>query len=126
MIVTAAIVEKNGKVLLARRMRHDDLAGKWEFPGGKLEIGETPEECLRRELKEEFGIESRVMNFVASSTFCYPHIEIKLLAYRVEHISGEFEILRHEELSWVAPKDLLTYDLSEADIPIAWAIQDLS
>jgi 8-oxo-dGTP diphosphatase len=96
--VTAAVLEKDGMVLIARRKRGDRLADKWEFPGGKLEKGETPESCLRRELQEELGIE--------------------LLAYRVIYLSGDFQLHDHEEIRWVSPADLASHDFSAADIPI--------
>jgi 8-oxo-dGTP diphosphatase len=64
--VTAAILIEGGKILIARRKADDHLAFKWEFPGGKVEPGEIPEECLKREMKEEFNVEVRVGNFGAS------------------------------------------------------------
>ena len=64
--VTCAIIERNGKILIARRAEGQKLAGKWEFPGGKVEDGESPGECLKRELEEEFGIQSEVREFWGS------------------------------------------------------------
>lgn len=118
-IVTAAVLEEGGRILIARRKKGDRLERKWEFPGGKLEPGETAEACLARELHEEFGIEAEISSFVASSTYEYPHGTIDLRAYRARRISGEFEINSHEEIAWVKPEELLSYDLSPADIPIA-------
>lgn len=118
-IVTAAIMEKDGKILLARRRKGDRLERKWEFPGGKLEPGETPEVCLVRELREEFGIEAEVLDYVGASVYEYGHGIIDLRAYRVRHVSGEFCINAHEEIAWVEKEDLLSYDLSPADVPIA-------
>ncbi len=117
--VTAAVIEKDGKILLARRKQGDVLAGKWEFPGGKLEPGETPEQCLRRELMEELGVDTKIGAFICASKFEYKHLPIELLAYRVEHLSGEFKLSDHDRLAWVAPADLTGYDLSSADIPVA-------
>ncbi len=116
--VTAAVLEKEGRVLIARRKRGDRLADKWEFPGGKIEEGESPEVCLRRELNEEFGIDVAVGGFVGRSSHRYPHGEIDLLAYRVTHLSGSFHLHDHEEIRWVLPDDLLSHDFSAADIPI--------
>ena len=65
--VTCAIIEKEGKILIARRALDQQLAGKWEFPGGKVEDGESPEECLKRELEEEFGIQVEVGEFITPS-----------------------------------------------------------
>ncbi|MEW6378304.1 MAG: 8-oxo-dGTP diphosphatase MutT [bacterium] len=117
-VVTAAVIEKGGKLLIARRRKGDHLENKWEFPGGKLERGETPEQCLRRELFEEFGIETRIGDFICSSRFVYSHISIELLAYRAEHLSGEFTVHEHEEIRWVWPRELEAYDFADADIPI--------
>ncbi len=124
-IVTAAIMEKDGMVLLARRKKGDRLERKWEFPGGKIEPGETPEVCLAREMREEFGIETEVLDYVGASVYEYGHGAIDLRAYRVRHISGEFCINSHEEIAWVKKEDLLSYDLSPADVPIARKIIEI-
>lgn len=116
--VTAAVLEKDGKILLAQRKRGDALAGKWEFPGGKLEPGETPEACLRRELREEFGVETEIGAFVCSSEFEYKHARIELLVYRARHLSGEFRLNDHDAMAWVRPEDFSGYDLASADLPV--------
>ncbi len=116
--VTAAVIEKNGKILLAQRKQGDTLAGKWEFPGGKIEPGETPEVCLRRELREEFGVDTKIGAFICSSKFEYKHLPVELLVYRAEHLSGEFKLHEHDRIEWVAPGELANYDLSSADIPV--------
>jgi len=116
--VTAAVLEKDGRILIARRKHGDRLADKWEFPGGKLEKGETPEVCLRRELQEEFGIDVVVGGFIGRSFHAYPYVEIDLLAYRATHLTGDFQLHDHEEIRWVHPADLHRYDFSAADIPI--------
>ncbi len=117
--VTAGIIEKYGQILIAKRRKGDHLEGKWEFPGGKIEHGETPEECLKRELREEFGIETVINEFICSNKHNYGHIEIELLAYSVSHISGDFTINNHEEIKWVTTHELLNCDLADADVPIA-------
>jgi len=116
--VTAAIIEKRGKILIARRKESDSSANKWEFPGGTIEAEETPEECLRRELFEEFGIETKVEEFIGSSQLLSPQQPIELMAYRVVHVSGEFKLAAHQEIKWVLPSELNDYDFAEADIPI--------
>ncbi len=92
--VTCAIIEKERKILIARRAEVQKLAGKWEFPGGKVEVGESPEECLKRELEEEFGIQAEVGEFITSNKHHrgYDHISIELLAFHVKCISGEFTL----------------------------------
>jgi len=113
--VTAAIIEKEGKILIARRKKGDSMADKWEFPGGEIEPGETPEECLKRELFEEFGVETRVEDFIGSSQFLSSPQPIELLAYKVFHLSGEFKPAAHQEIRWVLPSELNDYDFAEAD-----------
>ncbi len=117
--VTCAIIEKNGKSLIARRATDQKLAGKWEFPGGEVEEGESLEECLKRELEEEFGIQAEVGEFITVNKHHYDHISIELLAFQATYISGSFTLIDHDQIEWVSPSELLDYDLAEADIPIA-------
>jgi mutator protein MutT len=119
--VTAAILKKDGKILLARRAPNKHLAGKWEFPGGKIEAGESPEQCLARELGEEFEIVAKIGDFVCESIFHYPEANrtIRLLAYEVAYVSGDFHLSDHDKIEWSAPELLTSYDLAPADIPIA-------
>ena len=116
--VTAAVIRKNGNVLIARRAKGHHLAGLWEFPGGKIENGETPEACLKRELFEEFGIEVRIGRFIAESCFSYTQKNIRLLAYEVEYLGGGFSLNAHSAVSWVAVDQLANYSFAPADIPI--------
>ena len=115
LMVTAAVIEREGRVLIAKRKKGWRFAGKWEFPGGKIEPNETPEECLRRELREELGIETEIGNFFCSSTYAYPHATVQLLVYQAFHVSGEYTLHDHQEIRWVLPEDLLQYDFPEAD-----------
>lgn len=110
-------------MLLARRKPGGHLGGTWEFPGGKIEPGESPEVCLARELREELGIEVWVGTHVATHTHQYDHAVIELLAYEVEYQGGEFRPVDHDALEWVRPERLLDRDLAPADIPIARVIQ---
>ena len=123
-VVTCAIIEKDGKILIARRAPGQKLAGKWEFPGGKVEDGESPEECLNRELEEEFGIRTKVGEFITSNKHQYSHISIELVAFQTEYLSGNYILNDHEKIEWVRPDDLLNFDLAEADIPIAREVVD--
>jgi len=116
--VTAALIERNGKILIARRHANGPFGMKWEFPGGKVEEGETPEECLERELHEELAIQAKVGAFFGASRYDYGHLEVELLVYRVFQFSGEPRLHDHEEIRWVLPHDLLKYDFPEADRPI--------
>ncbi len=115
-LVTAAIIINNGKVLIAQRAENQKLAGKWEFPGGKIEPGETPEECLKREINEELGINIEVNDFFGESMYQYDTGTIKLLAYKAQWIGGEFKLTAHSQIKWVKPSELGNYDFSPADI----------
>lgn len=84
--VTAAIIIKNEKVFVTRRALGEKFASGWEFPGGKVEAFETPEDCLRRELLKEFAIETKVKDFITESIYEYPQGSIRLLAYRIDLI----------------------------------------
>ncbi|MEN6460410.1 MAG: (deoxy)nucleoside triphosphate pyrophosphohydrolase [Syntrophomonas sp.] len=114
--VTAAILIKDRKVLIAQRPANDQLAGCWEFPGGKLEPGESPEECLAREMKEEFCITVEIGDFVGSSIYAYQDKEIRLLAYLCKWIDGDMQSTIHDSYHWASPQDLETYDFAPADI----------
>ncbi len=116
--VTAAIIEDNGKFLIAKRAKGKHLEGRWEFPGGKIEVNETPEACLQRELKEEFGITTKILGFVAESIFNYGDRNIKLLGYRAKYISGEFQLNAHDEIRWIGLNEFNKYDFAEADLPL--------
>jgi len=116
--VTAAVIEKDGKILIAQRKAGDRFSRLWEFPGGKLEPGENPEQCLRRELREELGVEARVEDFLGSFPFASPYLAIELLAYRVSIVGGRLAPNDHEELRWVSPADLKDFPFTEPDIPL--------
>ncbi len=118
-IVVAAVIERDGHILIGKRKRGKCHPGKWEFPGGTLEEKETYEQCLKRELQEELAITVEVGDLVGSSTFVYtPDWTIKLLAFRTAYISGALRLNDHEEIRWVKPADLIDYDFPEADRPI--------
>jgi 8-oxo-dGTP diphosphatase len=78
--VTAAIMTNDEKIIIAKRKSTGNLPDKWEFPGGKVEINETPEQCLQRELKEEFDIDVSIGEYLGSSIYHYDHISIELMA----------------------------------------------
>jgi 8-oxo-dGTP diphosphatase len=115
--VTAAIMSCNGRVLIAQRKAEHHQAGKWEFPGGKIESGETPEECLRRELKEEFDIDTRVGAFLGASLYPYDHQTIELLAFRVVWEDGILLVREHARVEWVRIRQLARFDFTPADVP---------
>ena len=117
--VTAAIIIRDGCALLARRPQGDSLAGYWEFPGGKIEPGETPQECLERELLEEFGLRAKARQVVAENVHTYPHGAIRLIAIMTEIEGGEITLSAHDTVRWVPISEIMAYKLAPADIPIA-------
>jgi 8-oxo-dGTP diphosphatase len=117
--VTAGVIIDRDKVLITRRAPKENFAGGWEFPGGKIEENETPEESLVRELKEELDITVYVGEFCAEVTHKYDNININLLAYYCTIVKGDISITVHDKYKWIRIKDLLKYDLLPADVPIA-------
>lgn len=115
--VTAAIITEKERILIGQRAVGDDLAGKWEFPGGKIEKGETPEECLIREIYEEFHINIEIICYYGESVYQYDRGEIKLLAYRAKWINGQMSPTVHSQIRWVYPHELVEYDFLPADLP---------
>ncbi|OPX89206.1 MAG: CTP pyrophosphohydrolase [Pelotomaculum sp. PtaB.Bin104] len=118
-VAAAIMINDKDRVFIARRAPGEKHAGGWEFPGGKIEYLETPQECLQRELFEELGITARVKNYIAESIYEYPKGAIRLLAYRVDLVGGDIRLSVHDAYHWVDIRDLLSYDLLPADIPIA-------
>jgi 8-oxo-dGTP diphosphatase len=116
--VAAAILEDAGRILIARRGPGDPMAGRWELPGGKLEPGESPRDCLRRELQEELGIETAVGAFFGASLHRYDHVAIRLLAYRVRLVAGAIRPTVHDRCLWVPLQRLGEYDFCPADRPL--------
>jgi len=116
--VTAAIIQREGQILAARRKEGSHMAGYWEFPGGKIESGETPEECLQRELREELNIESKIGPFFAESCYDYGTKQIRLLSYFVDYIDGIFTLNDHDEIRWLHVNQLHSLQWAPADIPL--------
>ena len=116
--VTAAIILKDNKILIAQRAPEDNLAGKWEFPGGKIEHEETPQECLKREIREELDVNIKVLDFFGESIYAYHSGTIKLMAFWCKWVSGEFMLKVHSNLVWVNSHELDLYDFAPADIPL--------
>jgi 8-oxo-dGTP diphosphatase len=119
--VTAAIIEKNGRILAARKRPGLHLAGYWEFPGGKLEGSETPEECLQRELVEELGIHCRIGAFLAESLHDYGTKVIRLLGFHARHSHGELRLTDHDAIRWLTVDELGSLQWAPADIPLVEA-----
>jgi 8-oxo-dGTP diphosphatase len=116
--VACAIVEKNGKVLAAQRSEAMSLPLKWEFPGGKIEAGESAEDCLRRELLEEIGLHVCLKKSLPTSTHHYPKFTITLYPFLCSIESGEIVLHEHSASTWLPPEKLQSVDWAEADLPV--------
>lgn len=125
LVVAAALVDAKGRVLIAQRPPGKSMAGLWEFPGGKINPGETPEYALMRELEEEIGIQTRPCCFtpigVASHTYPDFHLLMPLFACRVW--GGTPKPLEHAAIEWVNPHDLYNYPMPPADVPLIVALK---
>jgi mutator protein MutT len=113
-IVLAAIIERDRKLLITRRLQGTHLAGLWEFPGGKCDEGETHEACLARELLEELGVSSFVGPELLSVEHTYPERTVRLHFRRCE-IGGEPQPLLGQEIRWIERADLRSLEFPEAD-----------
>ncbi|HOY49945.1 MAG TPA: 8-oxo-dGTP diphosphatase MutT [Flavobacteriales bacterium] len=116
--VTCAILIEEHRILAVRRSMSMNRPGKWEFPGGKIESGETAEQCLIRELQEELAIRVEVIQPLTPTQFNYPDISIQLLPFFVKRVSGEIQLCEHDTFKWVSQTELNQLDWAEADIPI--------
>ena len=124
-VVAAAVVVREGRVLLTLRKEGAHLAGLWEFPGGKVERGESPEAAVVRECLEECGIEVGVDGILEVTHHRYPDKEVLLLFYRCSLLSGEIEHREVADHAWVTPAALGDYPLPAADERVVRAIQSL-
>lgn len=120
--VTAAIIRKGSKILIARRAPSKHLGGFWEFPGGKIEEGETAQECLKRELEEELGIIIKVGKFFMENEHYYDDKIILLKAYECEHTSGSIVLNDHDQVQWVETSEFVNFKFAPADIPFIKAL----
>lgn len=104
--------------MAAQRAAHMDLPGSWEFPGGKLEEGESPESCLIREVREELSIDIQITGSLTPVTHAYPGKTIHLLPFLATWESGTILLAEHAQLRWLEQKDLLSLAWAPADVPI--------
>jgi mutator protein MutT len=112
--VVAAVIERDGRILITRRPEGSHLAGLWEFPGGKRMQGETPEEALEREIREELGAALNVGALIETVEWEYPDRRVRLCFYRCS-LTGEPRALEGQELAWARTEDLPRYEFPPAD-----------
>lgn len=116
--VTCAIIEKNGKILIAQRANGKHLAGFWEFPGGKLEPDETPKACLIREIKEELNLDVEPFEALPAFQHQYSNKTIELLPFRCKLIGGQLKLADHSAIEWMELEKLPEMKLAPADVPV--------
>lgn len=127
LVAAAALIDVDGRVLICKRPQGKQLAGLWEFPGGKVEEGETPEACLIRELNEELGIEvtqACLSPFVFTS-HGYNSFHLLMPLYLCRRWNGLVQAKEHEALAWVRPNNLTDYPMPPADAPLVAWLRDL-
>jgi 8-oxo-dGTP diphosphatase len=117
-LVTAAVIEKDGQVLIARRKEGLIAAGLWEFPGGKLEVGEEPRRGLERELREELGVEAKAGELLCSVPFEGTLKSFELVVFRTELLSYDFAPTDHDEIRWIEPRLMDESVFSKPDRPV--------
>lgn len=113
--VVAGFLKKENRILVGQRPENNSLAGLWEFPGGKIELGESPEEALARELSEELGIEADIGELKLSVTHSYNDVGIVILFYEVLFWKGEPKAKHHLMLEWIYPEELKERSIPEAN-----------
>jgi 8-oxo-dGTP diphosphatase len=120
----AGIAVEDGRLFIARRLRGGDLGGKWEFPGGKVEPGETDGEALVREFEEEFGIPIKTGPFLGAASFEHRGLCFTVRAYRIYFPHQNFTLAEHSEWRWAGPEDIEKLDFAGSDLRLLTAIRE--
>ena len=116
--VVAALIVRDGKLMIAQRPAGKHMAGKWEFPGGKIEKGETPEKALERELSEELGVKTETGRIYYAIHHSYPEKDVLLLFYRSRLLEGEPRPIEEADIRWIEESQIRDFDWAEADAPL--------
>ncbi|WP_316752361.1 (deoxy)nucleoside triphosphate pyrophosphohydrolase [Pedobacter gandavensis] len=125
-VCCAIIVDEDGLVLVTQRSTSMSMPLKMEFPGGKIEPGESPEECLIREIKEELDLDVQIIAPRPAAPWHYPNFSILLLPFVCRITGGTIVLKEHAAYAWMAPSDLLNCDWAEADVPIVQQYLNIS
>jgi 8-oxo-dGTP diphosphatase len=126
-VAACALIDPDGRVLIAERPPGKSMAGLWEFPGGKIEAGERPEDALIRELKEELGItvQEACLAPFAFASHSYTDFHLLMPLYLCRRWEGTATALEHSAVKWVRPRDLASYQMPAADLPLVPMLRDL-
>jgi 8-oxo-dGTP diphosphatase len=125
LVVAGALFDGEGRVLIAQRPAGKTLAGRWEFPGGKVDVGESEHAALRRELREELGVEVIAARPFMRLAHAYADRDVELSLWIVERFAGEPRSLDAQALKWVSPAALAAEDILEADQPFITGLREL-
>ena len=124
-LVTAALIKDEDKILIAQRGRRKRFGWKWEFPGGKVRPDETPEDCLRREIKEELNLEISIEKHFCTTHHQYPDFNIELIAFWCSILGGKMKLVDHEQVLWVTVPEMNEYTFVEADLNVISALEKI-
>jgi len=125
-LVTAALIRKDDTILIAQRGRGKRFGLKWEFPGGKVRKGEAPEDCLRREIREELNLKIRVEKYFCTVNHQYSDFDIELMAFWCSIAGGILNLEEHEQVRWVTVPEMKHFSFVAADMGIIEALADSS
>ena len=123
--VVAAAIEKDGKIFCAQRPEGKSLGGYWEFPGGKIEDGESPEQALVREIKEELDTDINVGELIDTIEYDYPNFHLSMDCFWCEIVQGELKLREHESAKWLSKEKLYTVDWLPADAGLIEKIKEI-
>ncbi|MEM0924283.1 MAG: 8-oxo-dGTP diphosphatase MutT [Pseudomonadota bacterium] len=126
LVAAVALIDPDGRVLLAQRPPGKSMAGLWEFPGGKVESGETPEACLIRELQEELGIDTweSCLAPLSFASHSYPEFHLLMPLFACRKWQGVVQGREGQELAWVSPRRLAEFPMPPADLPLLPVLRD--
>jgi len=120
--VTAALIRHDERILIAQRGRGKRFGCQWEFPGGKVRADESPEACLRREIREELNLEIRVDRHCCTVHHRYSDFDIELITFWCSVMGGELRLMEHEQVRWITLAEANQYDFVEADLKVIAAL----